>query len=79
MSLQALRFSALIDVKVNIEIINVDNTGITVSADGLTHVFLHGSKMYDTKMLKGKTRVILKQMVKQVSSCRFLVLSSLPL
>jgi hypothetical protein len=67
MALQALKCSALTELKSDVEVLSVDDTGISVSGDGVTHVFLHGPKIYEVKPLQSKIRVILKQMIKQVS------------
>lgn len=63
----ALKCTALTELKSNVEVLNVDATRISVAGDGVTHVFVHGPRIYDMKTLKSKIRIILKQMIKQVS------------
>jgi hypothetical protein len=67
MAFPALKCSALTEMTTNVTVNGVDAVGISVSGNGVTHTFLHGPRIYEVKPLRSKIRVILKNMVKQVS------------
>lgn len=66
MSIQVLKCKALTEIQTNVVVNSVDAAGISISGDDVTHIFLHGPRVYEVKPLQSKIRVILKNMVKQV-------------